>query len=112
MPLADSNSAPARSAQVAGIELDNAAVASVVAAVGSAHRPVQLDRARLERQKRELALDHAAETISDDIYLERLARIRNDITSLENASRPGVSAERAVEWLRALADNVACRRRR
>ena len=47
-------------AQVSAIQLDTATIAGVVAALGSTQRPVAIDRARLERQMRELALDHVA----------------------------------------------------
>ncbi len=56
----------------AGIELDDDTIGAVVAALGSAPRPVTLDRARIDRQIRELALDHAAGRLEDDVYLERL----------------------------------------
>jgi hypothetical protein len=46
-------------AQVTGIALDDATMASVVAALGSSQQPVEIDRARIERQIRELALEHA-----------------------------------------------------
>ncbi len=43
-------------AQVAGIALDEDTIASVVAALGSGRQPVAIDRARIDRQMRELAL--------------------------------------------------------
>jgi len=43
-------------AQVAGIALDDITMASVVAALGSNQQPVAIDRARLDRQIRDLAL--------------------------------------------------------
>ncbi|MGH2513180.1 MAG: hypothetical protein ACRDGQ_10875 [Candidatus Limnocylindrales bacterium] len=89
-------------AQMAEIELDDATIASVVAALGSAERPVKLDRARLERQKRELALDHAAERLSDAAYLERLAHVRVEITALDAETRTTIASERIVDWLRTL----------
>ena len=47
-------------AQVAGIAVDDVTIASVVAALGSNHQPVAIDRAGIDRQIRELALEHAA----------------------------------------------------
>jgi hypothetical protein len=47
-------------AQVAGMALDDVTMASVVAALGSTQQPVAIDRARIDRQIRELALEHAA----------------------------------------------------
>jgi hypothetical protein len=65
-----------RSAQVAGIALDDATIVSVVAALGSSHQPVEIDRARIERQIRELALEHASGRLGDDTYLTRLKALR------------------------------------
>jgi hypothetical protein len=46
-------------AQVAGIDVDGGTMATVVAALGSNNQPVENDRARIVRQIRELALEHA-----------------------------------------------------
>ena len=89
-------------AQMAALELDNGTIAEVVAALGSADRPVKLDRARLERAKRELALEHAAEAITDGEYLERLARLRGEVAALDQEARPGIPPDRIAEWLRML----------
>ena len=53
-------------AQVAGIAVDDVTMASVVAALGSNQQPVAIDRARIDRQIRELALEHAAGLLSPD----------------------------------------------
>ena len=63
-------------AQLEGIELDDATIAGVVAGLGSAPRPVTLDKARIERQMRDLALDHAAGRLEDEGYLQRLHEFR------------------------------------
>jgi hypothetical protein len=89
-------------AQMAGLELGNGSIAAVVTALGSSDRPVRLDRARLERQKRELALEHAAEAISDGEYLERLGRLRAEVAALNQDARPSIPPDRIAEWLRAL----------
>jgi hypothetical protein len=47
-------------AQVAGIALGEDTTASVVAALGSSRQRVETDKARIERQMGELALEHAA----------------------------------------------------
>ena len=90
-------------AQVGALELNDGVIASVVAALGGVQRPVALDRSRLRRQMRELALDHAAGGITDQSYLERLKGLRASLADLDETAA-GVPAERAVEWLRALAD--------
>jgi hypothetical protein len=65
---------------------------------GNAPSPPSIDAAKLERQKRELALAHAAGRITDDAYLSRMAQLRRmRPVSRESAS---VSADVAVKWLR------------
>ena len=64
-------------AHVAGIALDDATMASVVAALGSTQQPVGIDRARIDRQIRELALEHAGDLLGDDTYLTRLKAFRD-----------------------------------
>ena len=90
-------------AQVAGIALDQDTMASVVAALGSSRQPVTIDRARIGRQMRELALEHAAGSLGDDAYLARLNQQRDAVTERTAAGPP---AERALEWLRALGESL------
>ena len=87
-------------AQVAAIQFDPGTLSRVVAALASPHRPVSMDRARIERDMRQLALDHVAGELSDDTYLTRLAALRAALAALDRERSPGVSTERAVEWLR------------
>ena len=91
-------------AQVAGLTIDDGVIARVVAALGSPDRPLGLDRARIERQMRDLALDHVAERIDDSAYLERLGQFRTDLATMDTTPRGDLPAKRAVEWLRVLAD--------
>ena len=90
--------------QLSGIEIDDGVIAVVVAALGSTVRPVAIDRSRIERQMRELALDHVGGGISDETYLERMKRLRTSLAEVEETAQVGVPADRAVEWLRALAE--------
>ena len=55
-------------AQLAGIRLDDVTIARVVNALGGkgTPAPVAADSARIERRKRDLALDHAADRIDDE----------------------------------------------
>jgi truncated hemoglobin YjbI len=53
---------------------------------------------------RELALEQVGGGISDETYLERIKRLRASLADVEQTAQIGVSAERAVEWLRALSD--------
>jgi hypothetical protein len=91
-------------AQVSNIRIDDSVIARVVAALGSTARPVSIDRSRIERQMRALALDHVGGGLSDQTYLERLAQMRGDLAALDRASTAGVPADRAVAWLRALSE--------
>jgi len=88
--------------QVAGIDLDGATVAAVLDALGSAPRPIALDRARIERQIGDLALEHAAGGLDDAIYLERLRGLREAKDALEHPTADGIAPDRAVAWLKAL----------
>jgi hypothetical protein len=56
---------------MSGIELSNIVIAKVVAALGQGQRPIAIDRARIDQQLRNLALDHAAGRLADAAYLER-----------------------------------------
>jgi hypothetical protein len=91
-------------AQVAALRLDDATIAIVVAALGSADRPVAIDRARIERQMRDLALQHVAAGVSDDAYLARLGALRAQRDTLDRGSTPAIPADRAISWLRALSE--------
>jgi hypothetical protein len=63
-----------------------------------------MDRARLERQMRDLALDHAASRIDDAGYLARMARLREQLETVETQQAHDLPAQRALEWLDALAE--------
>jgi hypothetical protein len=89
-------------AQMAGLELDDETIRAVVGALGSAPRPVKLDRARIDRQMRDLALDHAAGRLEDAVYLDRLRALRESKESLEVNTSGAISADLALAWLRAL----------
>ena len=91
-------------AQVGGIELDNATIAQVVAVLGSTQRPVAIDRARIERQMRDLALEHAGGCVADATYLARMNELRTQLSAVDEGATVGVSAERAVAWLRSLGE--------
>ena len=93
-------------AQVAGITVDDVTMASVIAALGSTTQPVAIDRARIDRQIRELALEHAAGGLGDDTYLTRLNALREARDAITERTATGVPGQRAVEWLRALSDSV------
>jgi hypothetical protein len=94
-------------AQVSGIELDDCVMVRGVAALGSAVRPVAIDRSRIERQMRELALEHVAGAISDETYLERMKQLRASLAAVEETAQEGIPAERAVDWPRTLAETWA-----
>jgi hypothetical protein len=65
------------SAQLSALELSNATIERVVRCLSQpAPRGDDLRRKRLERQRRELALDHAAGPIGDAEYLAAVGRVR------------------------------------
>ena len=76
--------------------LEYQTIAAVVASLELGPRPVALDRARIEHQIRELALEHAAGRFDDAVYLERLHELRAAKANLERTSVDRISPERAV----------------
>lgn len=104
--LGDETWEPAILAQLAQVRLDQPTIAAVVATLSSDHRPAAIERGRLERQLRELALEHAAETIYDATYLERAAAMRAQRDALAEGERPGIPAARVVAWLRAFGEAI------
>ena len=89
-------------AQVAGIDARRRHDRAVVAVLGSTRRPVEMDRARIDRRIRELALEHAAGRLEDAAYLERLQALREARTTRRADGGSGSRRERAIEWLRAI----------
>jgi DNA invertase Pin-like site-specific DNA recombinase len=104
--LADATWEPAILEQLAGVQLDDATIAAVVSSLGSSQRPIAIERGRTARQLRELALEHAAETIDDATYLSRAAELRAQRDAMTADAAPGVPAERAIAWLRAFGDAI------
>ena len=86
--------------------LDEDTDPSVVAALGSIRQPVAIDRARVERQIRELALEHAGGRLGDEAYLTRLKVLRQQRDAVVERTAAGLPAGRAVEWLRALGESL------
>ena len=70
-------------AQLAAIRLGDATIAAVVATLGSSERPVAIERGRIERRIRELALEHAAGTIDDDYLPHPIAALRGQRDAVE-----------------------------
>jgi hypothetical protein len=91
-------------AQVAGIALDDATMASVVAALGPSHQPVEI--ARIERQIRELALEYAAGGLGDEAYLTRMKALREARDAVTERTAQGVPGQRAIDWLRTLGESL------
>lgn len=90
--------------QLAGLRLDDATVARVVAAFTAPATPaIPIDRGRLERQRRELALNHAAGRLSDEAYLGAAARLR-ELADAAPAPAGRYDAERAITWMRDFAE--------
>lgn len=89
-------------AQIAGVRLDPSTVERVVRAVTASEPPppMEIDAARIERRKRDLALDHAAGRIDDKAYLERMAELRKAVPQRDR--QPAVAADQVVRFLRDL----------
>jgi len=76
--------------QVTGIRVDETTVERIVRVLSTppAH-PVDVNRARLDRMKRELALDHAAGRIDDRAYLAQIAVLREEAMKIDAGERSG-----------------------
>src|SRR5450759_714862 len=76
--------------QVTGIRVDETTVERIVRVLSTppAH-PVDVNRARLDRMKRELALDHAAGLIDDRAYLAQIAVLREEAMKIDAGERSG-----------------------
>jgi hypothetical protein len=91
--------------QVIGIRVDESTVERIVRVLSAPEtRPIDVNRARLERMKRELALDHAAGRLDDKTYLAQIAVLRDEATRIDSGERPatGIAPEKVVAKLRAL----------
>jgi DNA invertase Pin-like site-specific DNA recombinase len=104
--LGDETWEPAILAQLGGIELSDMLIARVVAALGSAQPPVAIERGRIERRLRELALEHAAGSLGDADYLARSAELRTTRDQINAGQAIGIKPARAVAWLRAIGDAI------
>ena len=51
--------------------------------LSAAERPVTLDKVRLEREKRDLAMDHAEGRVSDDAYMARVKDLRARLAAFD-----------------------------
>jgi hypothetical protein len=69
-----------------------------LAALGSTSQPVAIDRARIDRQIRELALEQAG-LLGDDTDRTRLRALRDQRDAIVERTAPGLPGQRAVEWL-------------
>ncbi len=89
-------------AQIAGIKLDDVTIERVVRALrhGDTPAPATFDAVRLEKQKRDLAISHAAGELDDETYLARMAELRK-ATPVEQESS-GIDPASAVAFLRNL----------
>jgi hypothetical protein len=94
-------------AQTAGLRLDEATISAVVGAFGSAQRPLAIDRARIERQMRDLVRQHLTVAAGDAPYLSGFAELRGQVAVLDQSSTVGILPDRAVAWLRRLAETRA-----
>ena len=91
-------------AQLGSLRVDHAMRAQITAVLSAGDRPLTMDRARLERQMRELALEHAAARLDDEEYLARMARLRGELEIVGVQPARDLPARRATEWLDALAE--------
>ncbi len=91
--------------QLNGVKFDTAMKAKLTRALLAGQAPVAdvADR-RIERTKRELALEHAADRIGDEIYLEQMARLRAESTSRSTAQPAPINPVEAVAFIEGIAE--------
>ena len=96
-------------AQVGGLRLDDATTSAIVKALATpATAPVPVDAARVERRRRELAIDMAAGRTSERAFLAALRRLDEEDARAGAARRPAtVSAAAAVDYIRNFAASWA-----
>ncbi len=91
--------------QVTGIRVDESTLERIVRVLSTPQtRPIDVNRARLERMKRDLALDHAAGRLDDKTYLAQIAVLRDEATAIDSGKRQGtgIAPDQVVARLRAL----------
>ena len=96
--------------QVIGIRVDESTVERILRVLSTPEtRPIDVNRARLERMERELALDHAAGRLDDKAYLGQIAVLREEATKIDSGKRPGtgIAPDKVVAKLRALPETWA-----
>ena len=96
-------------AQISGLRLDDEATSSIVAALAEPEASVvPIDLGRLERRRRELALDVAAGRMGERAFLAAVRRLNEEEVALvEHRPRTGVDAAKAVEYIRNFAASWA-----
>ena len=89
--------------------VDNATIEQVIRALAAPKvLPLDANRGRMERMKRELALDHAAGKIADETYLARVAVIRKEMAALATGEPPAIApADKVIAKLRDLPETWA-----
>lgn len=89
-------------AQVTSIDLSDASLARIVAAVTAPElpAPASITRGQMDRRRRDLALDHAAGRLTDDAYMAAVTALRKGAP--EGPPRDRLEASEVVAQLRAL----------
>jgi hypothetical protein len=95
--------------QITGLRLDDEATASIVAALAEPEASVvPIDLGRLERRRRELALDVAAGRMGERAFLAAMRRLNEEEVALvEHRPRTRVDSAKAVEYIRNFAASWA-----
>jgi len=96
-------------AQIRGLRLDEATVSAIVAAIAQPDQAVvPIDRGRMERRRRELALDVAAGRMSERAFLAALRRLNEEDAALvDPRPRRAADGAKAVEYIRNFAASWA-----
>ena len=88
--------------------MDDEATSSIVAGLAEPEASVvPIDRGRLERRRRELALDVAAGRMGERAFLAAMRRLNEEVALVEHRLRTGVDSAKAVEYIRNFAASWA-----
>jgi DNA invertase Pin-like site-specific DNA recombinase len=91
-------------AQMSGLRFDSVTKAKIVRALTDTHgRVVSASKGRIDRMKRDLALDHAADRITDRRYLEQMAALRVEGETIPVHPRTDIDPEEAAAYVAGIA---------
>ena len=91
--------------QLSGVKFDTVMKVKLTKVLLAGQSPVvNVTDHRIERMKRELALEHAADRVGDESYLEQMARLRAETTRTTTTQPKPINAAEAVAFIEGIAE--------